>query len=174
MTRRGAHDPEPAPGPPSNPAALSGPVRPWRVLGWVLLFVAAAVAVDLLSPHAGFVDGVALVFFTPVVPVGMRQAVRLLRGSVHHTFIAAPPLGWSDAGVHRWRAGTPSGCFGMLGLYVMFCVLILSGDPEGVPGALGFAGVGLAFVGALLAVTAGLFMRPRFLVPATMRPGRPE
>lgn len=140
----------------------------------VLLFVAAGLAVDLLSPHAGFVDGVALVFFTLLVPVAVRQAVRLLRGTVHHTFIGAPPLGWSDAGVRRWRAGTPSGCFGLLGLYVTACVLILTGDPEGVPGIFGFAGVGLAFVGALLAVTAGLSMRPRFLVPATMRPGRPE
>jgi hypothetical protein len=155
----------------SPPSAAHLGFRPLRVATILGAVIGGAVLLNLLVARASFADGLAVVVMLPACIVATPRAIGLWRGTVPHTEItfASPKTRMSLDGA---RAFTPCAIIAMDGLIVAFLILLLTDGKGSVAEPLMLACGAVAIVFLLAGFVVGATRHPRFLLPATMRPGR--
>jgi hypothetical protein len=146
--------------------------RPWRLAGLAAAVGVLAAVVDAVLPRAHFVDSLAIVVMVALCVLATGQVIRLLRGTIPHTAIDYAPTNYFISR-DGFQAFAPSGIIAMDGLIAAFAALLATGG-DGVLAGAAMLGGGVVFiVFTLVGMCVGSFRRPRLLLPATMRPGRP-
>ena len=156
-----------------EPATGGTGFRPRRVATVVAIVVAVALAIDAAVADAGFVDGLVITLMVPLCVLATPRAVGLWRGKVAHTELAGVPSAITYMSPERARACTPCAIVAVDGLCVAFVVLILTGGEGAVAGAIMFAGGSVALLFVAIGLFVAVFLRPRELLPASMRRQRP-
>jgi hypothetical protein len=154
---------------PPNAAGLG--FRPLRVATILGVVIGGAVLLNVLVARASFADGLAVVVMLPGCIVATPRAIGLWRGTVAHTEITfgsgRPRMSLDGA-----RAFTPCAVIAIDGLIASFLILLVTGGKGSVAEPLMLACGGVAVVFILAGFVVAATRHPRFLLPATMRPGR--
>lgn len=162
--RRGPNRGQPAHDRPRGPGLG---IRPWRILAWLVVLVVVSLAFSAIVEPADFGESLVLILLVGLLGLGLPQVVRVLRGTVSHEHLTVPSR-WDDQ-PDGYRAAVPSLTFSFAGLVLTYAMLVLTGEPEGAEAVPAFAGGVAMFVFLGLGLCAGMFRRPRFLVPPGLR-----
>ena len=154
-----------------EPDVADPPFRPRRVALLIAVVVGLGLAIDAVSARSSFVDGVAFVVLAAIAALASTRLPGLLSGTVPHTAIAPPP-GLSERLTRRLRAATPCAIVSLDGVVVAAAILFLTDGHGEVASALMFAAGSVAMAAAAAGCCVGLLLRPRLLMPATMRSRR--
>ena len=138
------------------------------LVGAVAGVAVLTIAVMLVFPGVGVVDGLIVAVSVPFILVATWAGFRIWRGTISHTVVTSAPPG-SFISLRRAQAMTPCAILAMDGLLVAFTVLVTSGVSGGVAELVGMAGGAMFLVFSALMFVVALTLRPRLLLPGTMR-----
>jgi hypothetical protein len=164
----GAHDVRPPEAAGSVTAPPSTGRSGQRLLAGAAGVAVLTIAVMLVFPGVGVVAGVIVAVSLPFMVVATWAGFRIWRGTISHTVVTSAPPG-TFISLRRAQAMTPCAILAMDGLLFAFTVLVTFGVSGGLAEILGMAGGAMFLMFSALMFFVALTLRPRMLLPGTMR-----